>query len=92
MNMHLESTDREAFELVTDALECLDQYRDSRDVAALKAAKAKLVSAKDKDPGYFRAHYFDAIVDDLSGQPKHAVETFSRLLDEQPPFIGSSPI
>jgi tetratricopeptide (TPR) repeat protein len=86
MTMHLESRNREAFELVTDALERLDKYRETRDMAVLKSAKEKLVSAKGKDPLYFRAHYFDAIVDDLTGNSKNAVDTFSRLLEEQPPF------
>jgi tetratricopeptide (TPR) repeat protein len=55
-------------------------------MTVLKSAKEKLVSAKGKDPLYFRAHYFDAIVDDLTGNSKTAVETFLRLLEEQPPF------
>ncbi len=86
MTMHLESRDREAFELVTDALECLDKYRETRDMTVLKFAKEKLVSAKVKDPLYFRAQYFDAIVDDLTGHSMDAVETLSRLLAEAPPF------
>src|SRR5882672_9835666 len=86
MNMHLESTNREAFELVTDALVYLDQYRDSRDVSVLGSAKLKLRAAKDKDPAYFRAHYFDAIVDDLAGHPDDAVLTFTRLLEQRPVF------
>jgi tetratricopeptide (TPR) repeat protein len=84
MSMNLEATHPEAFALVTDALEYVDRYRESRNIAALRVAKAKLGSAKDRDPQYFRAHYVDAIVDDLSGHPKRAVETFSRLLDEHP--------
>jgi tetratricopeptide (TPR) repeat protein len=87
MNMHLESPNREAFELVTDALVYIDQYRNSRDVSALGSAKQKLQSATAKDPAYFRAHYFDAIVDDLAGHPADAVKTFEKLLDERPPFI-----
>ena len=86
MAMNLESRSREAFELVTDALECLDKYRESREVDELKLAKTKLEAAKIKDPLYFRAHYFDAIVDDLSGRSKTAVATLSRLLEEKPPF------
>src|SRR5574337_319725 len=86
MNMHFESTSRVAFELVTDALECIDRYRDSRDLAVLESAKQKLASAKDADPAYFRAYYYDAIVDDLAGRPRAAVEAFGNLLQEQPPF------
>src|ERR1700730_460852 len=87
MNMHLESTNREAFELVTDALVYIDLYRDSRNVGVLGSAKQKLISAKDKDPAFFRAHYFDAIVDDLAGRPNDAVKTFEKLLEERPPFV-----
>jgi len=85
--MHLESQNREAFELVTGALECIDKYRASRDVAILESAKAKLTSALQKDPGYFRASYFDAIVDDLVGNSKRAAEIFARLAEERPPFL-----
>jgi tetratricopeptide (TPR) repeat protein len=87
MDMHLESSNREAFELVTDALVFIDRYRESRDMSVLASAKQKLQSARDKDPKYFRAHYFDAIVDDLAGRPNDAVKTFDTLLKEQPPFV-----
>src|SRR5207249_484394 len=87
MNMHLESKSREAFELVTDALEIIDRYRSSRDITVLNSAKQKLESAWKKDPDYFRAYYFDAIVDDLAGRAARAAGKLSALLDEGPPFV-----
>jgi tetratricopeptide (TPR) repeat protein len=87
MRMHLESENREAFELVTDALEYIDQYRASRNFAVLASAQTKLLSALEKDPGYFRACYFNAIVDDLVGRSQKAASTFQKLVEEQPPFI-----
>lgn len=85
--MHLESPKREAFELVSDALQHLDEYRAQRDVRVLVSVKQTLDSALEKDPDYFRAHYYSAIVDDLAGRSKEAVKTFTKLLNERPPFI-----
>ena len=82
--MQVESKSREAFELVTAALESLDKYRESRDVAHLRAAKTSLFSAKSKDPQYFRAAYYGAMVDDLIGDQKAAVAGFRELLNQVP--------
>jgi tetratricopeptide (TPR) repeat protein len=87
MHMHLESRNREAFELVTDALQCIDQYRATRDLVVLDTAKEKLTRAIGKDPGYFRASYYAAIVDDLSGRSDLALATLRKLEDENPPFV-----
>src|SRR3954470_23901478 len=88
MPMLLESNSREAFELVTEALEHLDDYRESRDYKFLDAAKQMLTAAKAKDPNYFRAFYFDAIVDDLSGRSVQAVQTFELLDVQETPFAN----
>jgi tetratricopeptide (TPR) repeat protein len=87
MHLQFESKSREAFDFVTTALTDLDRYRQSREMSVLEAAKASLANALSKDPLYFRAHYLDAIVDDLRGRPAEAVDTFKRLLDERPPFV-----
>lgn len=86
MPMQLETRNRQAFELVTEALECIDQYRASRDVARLQDATTRLTQASAKDPNYFRARYYDAIVDDLSGRFKPAAEKLRCLLDQSPPL------
>jgi len=86
MPMQLETRSREAFELVTEALEYIDQYRTSRNVARLQDATARLTQATEKDPNYFRARYYDAIVDDLSGRFKPAAVKFRGLLEQSPPL------
>ena len=86
MPMQLETRNREAFELVTEALEYIDQYRVSRDIARLQDATARLIQATEKDPNYFRARYYDAIVDDLSGRFKPAAAKFRGLLEQSPPL------
>lgn len=86
MPMVLESTSREAFELVTDALEFIDEYRESRETRFLKAAKEKLKAAKENDPEYFSAHYYDAIVDDLDGRSTEAIKTLQLLEKEHTQF------
>ena len=83
MQMQLETRNREAFELVTDALQAVDQYRVSKDVSVLDDAKKKLLAAIDKDPAYFRASYYNAIVDDLAGRSSQAAEELKRLIDQQ---------
>lgn len=87
MRVQLETTKRRAFDLVTDALECIDQYRRLKDLSILETAKQKLVSAISEDPTYVRATYVDGIVDDLSGRSVDAVNTFSKLLAAEPPFL-----
>ena len=85
MTMQLETRNREAFELVTEALEFIDQYRESRDVARLEDAGIRLSAASEKDPGFFRARYYSAIVDDLSGRFNSAAEKLRALLEQSPP-------
>ena len=84
MQTHLETRNREAFELVTDALEAVDRYRVSRDISVLDDAKEKLVAAIQKDPAYFRASYYSAIVDDLAGRSAKAAEELQKLVPLQP--------
>lgn len=86
MQLQLESNSREAFDFVTAALTDLDRYRQLREISVLDSAKSSLATAISKDPLYFRAHYLDAIVDDLRGKPNLAVPTFQRLLSDSPPF------
>ncbi len=82
MPLELETRNREAFELVTEALELIDQYQESRDVAKLKDATLRLTTASQKDPSYFRAKYYDAIVDDLAGRFKSAAKKLTDLLGQ----------
>lgn len=87
MPMQLETRSREAFELVSEALEIIDEYQMSRNVSKLKDATTRLAEARVKDPNYFRAQYYDAIVDDLSGRFGTAATKLRALLDQSPPLI-----
>lgn len=88
MHAHPETSSWQAFELVADALGVIDQYRRSRNVDVLKCARSKLASALQRDPSYVRARFYEAIVDDLAGEPKKAAQTLKGLLDERPPFAN----
>src|SRR5579871_6773593 len=86
MAMHLETPNRRAFELVTEALELIGEYRDSKDVSKLDDARMRLETACGVDPDYYRAKYYSAIVDDLSGKFTPAVQKFTQLLGQSTPL------
>jgi tetratricopeptide (TPR) repeat protein len=84
MTTQLETGNREAFQLVSEALDLIERYQSSRDIAKLHDASDRLAKAREKDPEYFRARYYDAIIDDLTGQFKRAASKFTNLLNEGP--------
>src|SRR2546425_6455730 len=86
MDMQPDTHNRRAFDLVTDALRRVDSYRRSRVYRELEAAKVSLDQAKSLDPAYMRAVYYNGIVSDLLGKPQEAIEDFSRVLAQNPPF------
>lgn len=74
----------EAFDLVTQALEQIDSYDAStKNVEVLHEAEARLKDAleKDKDPNYFKAQYFQAMIRYLEGDPRKASSQFRELGD-----------
>jgi tetratricopeptide (TPR) repeat protein len=86
MSMHVETSNRKAFELLTEALIDIDRYKHSKEMAQLESAKEKLEKAQTEDPGYMRVLYYTAMVNDLIGQPADAVDQFKAVLDQNPPF------
>src|SRR5437870_6900765 len=86
MDMHIETRNRKAFKFVTEALTDIDHYKSSKDKAKLESAKSKLEQAKWEDPLYLRAFYYSAMVKDLIGQAKDAVDEFEKVLQQRPPF------
>jgi tetratricopeptide (TPR) repeat protein len=87
MNMHTETNNRRAFELVTEALIEIDQYKQSKEPSQLKVAKHKLERAQAEDPSYMRALYYNAMVNDLIGQAADAIDQFKKILEQHPPFM-----
>lgn len=84
--MQVETKSRKAFELVTEALLDLDLYKKSKDRTRLDSAQSNLAGAMTADPKYLRALYINAMVSDLQGKPKDAVEQLETVLRENPPF------
>jgi tetratricopeptide (TPR) repeat protein len=87
MNMHVDTDDWNAFELVTKALTYLDTYKWSKENERLELAHACLSEAVQRDPGYLRAIYLNAMIDDLRGKANDAIPRFERVLEADPPFI-----
>ncbi|HVG19030.1 MAG TPA: tetratricopeptide repeat protein [Blastocatellia bacterium] len=87
MSMHVETNNRKAFELVTEALMDIDRYKHTKQKEQLELAKDKLEEAQGEDPKYMRALYYSAMVNDLIGKAADAVEQFEKILEENPPFI-----
>ncbi len=84
--MHLETTDRKAFDHVTEALACLDRFKYSKSYDDLQEAKTQLEQAHAQDPAYLRPVYYGAMVSDLLGSAKDAIGEFEKVLLEHPPF------
>jgi tetratricopeptide (TPR) repeat protein len=77
-----------AFELVTDALLNIDCYQESEDPKFLARAEKRLQAALEKDPKYFKARYFQAMVSYLSGKAGDAIEQFNGLLSAPDPALS----
>ena len=78
--MKLETDNRKAFELLAEALSSIDRYKQTKDRELLRDADEKLDEALKKDPKYLRALYNSAIVKDLSGESRKAIEKLEALL------------
>ena len=82
--MHIETMDRQAFELVSKAIEFLDQYNQDRQLSFLKEAESALQGALKRDPQYLDASYYSGVVKDLIGKPADAVPIFEEILNGLP--------
>lgn len=82
--MHTETIDRQAFELVSTAIEFLDEYNQDRQLSLLKQAESALQGALKRDPQYLDASYYAGVVQDLIGKPADAVRIFEEILNGLP--------
>jgi tetratricopeptide (TPR) repeat protein len=82
--MHTQTTDREAFELVTEAIGRLEEYRADRRLSLLQDADSALSRAVQRDPQYVSAWFYAGVVKDLIGKAADAVQFFDSILDRLP--------
>ena len=82
--MHSQTANREAFELVTQAMERLDDYRRNRRLSLLEEADAALTHALQCDPQYVSVYFYTGVVKDLIGKAADATQFFDRVLNRLP--------
>jgi len=82
--MHTETMDRQALELVAQAMERLDDYNRDRQLSFLKHAESALNQALIRDAQYLDASLYSGIVKDLIGKPADAVPFFDKILNNLP--------
>jgi len=81
MSSSLETTRPEALDALREAIHEVVAYRqDPTNRRRLDVASAKIKSALKDDPGYLRAIYYDAIVDDLMGRSAEASPKYEQVL------------
>ncbi len=83
--MHSQTANREAFELVTQAMEGLDSYRRDRRSSLLEQADRALAEALQHDPQYVSAYFYAGVVKDLIGKAADAIQFFDKILNRLPP-------
>ena len=82
----LETSRPKALSLLGAAIEDLAIHKkDPSNTTVLAAASSKIRDALREDPNYLRALYYDAIVDDLLGNPFVAPPKYERVLDAVSP-------
>jgi hypothetical protein len=88
----METNDWQAFNLATEALRDIDRF-----AAAPAASRPRLLEARRKlgvaaarDPQFLRAKYYSAIVADLLGQAKDAIDELTALIAQHPPFLNDA--
>lgn len=82
MSMRVNTNNREALSLVSDAIWELNRYKQSKELTQLISANEKLEKAIALDPKYMRALFYGAMANDLVGKAKNAVEKLEKLLRE----------
>ena len=86
MSMRINTNNPEVVNLMSDAMWELDRYQESRELGQLISANDKLEKAIALDPKCMRCLFYGAMVNDLVGKAKDAVDKLERLLSENPPF------
>lgn len=83
-----ETENFEAFDQLTTALTLIDKYQssDDKNTKLLDQAAESIKEALKADENYFKARYFQAVVNYLRGtlSDENAVDQFSRLLNSEP--------
>src|SRR5437870_1482936 len=81
MTVSLETSHPKALDALSEAIREVTAYRgEPENPGRLDIASAKIRTALEEDPGYLRAVYYDAIVDDLRGKAKEALPKYERVL------------
>ena len=85
MSMRINTNNPEVLNLMSDAMWELDRYKETKQLEQLISANDKFEKAIALDPKCMRCLFYGAMVNDLVGKPKDAVEKLERLLSENPP-------
>jgi hypothetical protein len=83
-DLERETKNFEAFGLLTTALTRIDKYQSSKDEKLLKEAAESISKALQSDANYFKAQYFQAVVNYLQGEHGVAIDNFYDLLKSEP--------
>lgn len=82
MSLSLTSSNRAAFESLTDGLRAMQRYYDTRDVSDIEEAAQRIDAAISLDKHYGLAVFYKGVVLDLIGTPADAPQYFERILNE----------
>jgi len=86
--MHLETDDQKVSSLVSQAVEEIETYRDTKDTSVIRSASARLEAALVRDPEYLHALYYRGVARDLLGHARDAIPDLERVLSANPPFVN----
>src|SRR5438128_2680102 len=75
-DLERETKNFEAFDLLTTALTRIDKYQSSKSEKLLDEAADSISKALKADQDYFKARYFQAVVNHLQGNNEGAIAVF----------------
>src|SRR5687768_13877074 len=84
--MHLETLNSKAADFVSGAIVDMNAFRRTKRRDQLESAAVKIDRARAEDPSFLPVLYCRAMLDDLRGRSKDAIEEFQKVLEEKPPF------
>jgi tetratricopeptide (TPR) repeat protein len=87
-DLERETTNFKAFDLLTTALTRIDKYQSSKDEKLLDEAAEFINEALKADDKYFKAKYFQAVVNHLQGNNKEAIDVFYGLESNPTSEVG----
>lgn len=80
--LSLATDNRRAFELVANAVDAIDRYKNHRNRDALEQALTGLDEAIRNDEHYILAPYYKAVIEDLLGQSQEAANHLQKILSQ----------